>query len=139
MAMVGSLGEEALSLQKNHRLHEAETIIRRLDEDLRRWLGAEHTRTAANFTRLAANLEIQGRLAEAQPLCQKALEIRLRVLGEDHPRTADAYDNLAVILTRQGRHRDAQPLFRRALRSAERPWVRTTLTLPRAMPIPRGS
>jgi tetratricopeptide (TPR) repeat protein len=115
MAMLGSQREKALSLQKNHRLREAETIGRRLDEDLRRWLGAEHPETATNCTRLAVNLDLQGRLAEGQPLLQTALDTRLKVLGEGHPRTADSYDNLGVNLARQGRLADAQPLFRRAL------------------------
>jgi tetratricopeptide (TPR) repeat protein len=115
MAMAVSQAEETSSLQKNYRLREAETIGRRLDEGLRRWLGTEHPETATNCTRLALNLDLQGRHAEAKPLLQRALDMRVKVLGKGHPRTADSYDNLGVNLARQGRLADAQPLLRRAL------------------------
>jgi hypothetical protein len=58
-------------------------------------LGADHPRTLASASNLAADLRALGEVAAARDLDRDTLDRRRRVLGADHPDTLASASSLA--------------------------------------------
>ncbi len=74
---------------------EAVTILRVLQPDRRRLLGAEDQDILRTGHLLARNLGAVGEIAEAMALLREVISVRQRGLGDDHAHTARAQADLA--------------------------------------------
>ena len=94
---------------------EAEPLMRRALEIIKKSLGPDHPHVASVINNLARLMEDTNRLAEAEPLIRRALDIREKSFGSDHPEVASSLNNLATLLQRTNRLPEAETLMRRAL------------------------
>jgi len=95
---------------------EAEKLLRRAHERLRRALGPDHLRTVAVVQRLAGVEQKRGNYHQALALHQNALATLEKQLGEDHPRVAAAVESVALLLRWTGRYDESRRMFARAKR-----------------------
>ena len=112
---VTSLNNQALLLQTQGNLADAEQLFRQAVTIAETMLGPDHADTAGSLNNLAGLLESKGDIAGAEALYRRALAIAEKTLGPDHPHTATSLDNLAVLLDAKGDFSAAEPLYRRAL------------------------
>jgi CHAT domain-containing protein/tetratricopeptide (TPR) repeat protein len=105
----------ARQLEDKGRYRDAEPLLRRALDGVRKLLGEEHPDTASACNNLAYNLHRQSKYTLAQPLYEKALAIFRKALGDEHPRTAFAWNNVAFNLEVQDKLAQAQPAYEKAL------------------------
>lgn len=74
-------------LRESESIADSETILRTLNEDSKRILGANHCVTNRYMKGLADVLNLQGRLREAPEYLEEAYKNHLKALGPDNPRT----------------------------------------------------
>ena len=117
---VTDLNRQAMGLQKNGRLAEAEALLRQALAGAQQTLGSDHPDTAGAMNNLATVLESEGSYGEAESLFRRSLEICEKKFGPSDLRTAMALDNLAGVLEARGDLANAEALLRRALSIAER-------------------
>lgn len=95
---------------------QAEKLLRRAHERLRRALGPEHLRTVAVVQRLAGVEQKRGNYEQALALHQNALASLEKQLGQEHPRVAAAVESVALLLRWTGRYDESRRMFARAKR-----------------------
>jgi tetratricopeptide (TPR) repeat protein len=114
---VRRLGEALGDEDKNI---EAERLLRRSLDGLRRVLGEGHPDTLTAMADLANAYRDQGKLAEAETLYVQTLDGRRRTLGEEHPGTLSAMNYLAFFYMNQGKFAQAEPLLVKAVEIGRR-------------------
>ncbi|MBF0212110.1 MAG: CHAT domain-containing protein, partial [Magnetococcales bacterium] len=111
----------------------AETLTRKLQQQLATAQGADHPATLAMNVELTTILEKQGRLSEAETGLKQTLEALRKTLGASHPTTITTLNNLGQLLEQAGKYDDAEPVLREALDlaqknlGAEQPLTLTTM------------
>jgi tetratricopeptide (TPR) repeat protein len=122
------------ALYHENKYAEAEPLLRKSLEGLRRVLGEGHYDTLDAMEELATLYRYRGKVAEAETLLIKTLDGRRRTLGWEHNVTLTAMNNLALVYMHQGKPAQAEPLLakvlevrRRVLRS-EHPDTSTTMS-----------
>lgn len=114
-----SLNNLALLLLATNRLSEAEPLIQRALEIVKRTFGDTNTLYANTLNNLAALLQHTNRQAEAEPLIRRALAIDEQFFGSDHPNIAKYLNNLAQLLQATNRLAESEPMMRRVLKIDE--------------------
>jgi tetratricopeptide (TPR) repeat protein len=99
---------------------EAERLLRRSLDGLRRVLGERHPDTLKAMDDLGGLYRDRGKPAEAEPLLIQAVEIGRHALGEDHPDTVRCMVDLARLYRRQGQWARAEPLLVQAMEVGRR-------------------
>lgn len=103
--LMGTMGDvyRSLGLYK-----EAEPLLGRAVETLRRMLGPEHPETLHSMCLLAKNLNDEGQYAEAEKQFRKVLEVQTRVLGPKHADTVASLIAISGIVYEEGRYQEAE-------------------------------
>ncbi len=115
-----AMNNRAMAMKEQHRMAEAEPLLRRVLAIDQKVFGPEHPQVAAGLNNLALLLLDTNRLAEAEPLMRQAQSIWEKSLGAEHPQVATALSNLALLLQNTNRPAEAEPLSRRALMISEK-------------------
>jgi serine/threonine protein kinase/tetratricopeptide (TPR) repeat protein len=108
-------GELGHALYHENRDPEAEPLLRRSLDGLRRLLGDRHPDTLDAMGSLASLYRKLGKLAEAEMLFIEALDGSRRTLGEEHTNTLGLMNDLAVLYVDQGHLAQAEMLLVKAL------------------------
>ena len=102
------------ALRRLGRVAEAEPLIIRATDSLRRVRGAEHPETLGAINTLAAIHYSNGKWAEAERLGSEVLRVRLRDLGEGRKETLGSMSFLADVYRIEGKLSQAETLAVRA-------------------------
>jgi len=97
------------------RYEEAEQLLTKAVEGIRRVVDEEHWTRLSAIAMLGAVYYIQGRFNEGEQLMSEVLETVHRVLGEEHEYSPIFMGTLAAGYRLQGRYQEAEPLFERGL------------------------
>jgi serine/threonine protein kinase/tetratricopeptide (TPR) repeat protein len=124
----GSLTAEALNatrrlgdaLDHENKYSEAEPLLRKSLDGLRRVQGEEHSDTLEARENLAVLYFDERKFAHAETLLVKVLEGRRRILGEEHPDTIRSMYNLAGVYKEQMKFAQAEPLLVKVLEIGRR-------------------
>ncbi|MDI1436576.1 protein kinase domain-containing protein [Polyangium sorediatum] len=98
----------------------AEEHFRRVEESVRKRLGAAHPSRARVLTNLASTILHQGRFDDALPLLKESYDLFVAALGADHPDAFQALNAYGVALGNAGRFTEAVPVFEAALAGYKR-------------------
>ncbi len=101
---------------------EAEGLVRRSVDFLRRDLGAEHHLTAVTVHVLATILLDRGGFAEAEQLCAEVIRLAVARWGERHPFVIQASSTLGRARQALGDLEDAERVLGTSLASARQIW-----------------
>eukprot|EP00397_Hematodinium_sp_SG-2012_P003147 GEMP01003155.1.p1 GENE.GEMP01003155.1~~GEMP01003155.1.p1 ORF type:complete len:981 (+),score=280.66 GEMP01003155.1:305-3247(+) len=83
-------------LGENDRVHEAETTLKCVRQDLQRILGPEHPNTLLAMNNYGVSLKTSRNLQEAEKILSEVMELREKVLGPDDVETLESYCNLGM-------------------------------------------
>ncbi|MDI1480071.1 serine/threonine-protein kinase [Polyangium sp. y55x31] len=98
----------------------AEEHFRRVDESVRKRLGAAHPSRARVLSNLANTILHQGRFDDALPLLKESYDLFVAALGADHPDAFQAQNSWGAALGNAGRFTEAVPVFEAALAGYKR-------------------
>ncbi|MDC3953382.1 serine/threonine protein kinase [Polyangium jinanense] len=98
----------------------AEEHFRRVEERVRKRLGAAHPSRARVLTNLASTILHQGRFDDALPLLKESYDLFVAALGADHPDAFQALNAYGAALGNAGRFTEAVPVFEAALAGYKR-------------------
>jgi serine/threonine protein kinase/Flp pilus assembly protein TadD len=104
-----------VALYLQHRLDEAEIVLRQAVTSYRKVLGTEHPDIVGALRILARVLLEKGQLAEAQTRAQEAVLMSKRLFGAQNPNTAVCLDVLGSTLRKAGKLAEAEGAFREEL------------------------
>jgi tetratricopeptide (TPR) repeat protein len=110
----------ATTVEMQHRLAEAETLMRRALVLRRAAHGENSDAAAAAANNVALLLKKQGRGGEAITLYTQAQEIYVRLHGAEGPEVAGCINNIASVFTDQGKLPEALEMYERSLDMRER-------------------
>jgi len=102
------------------RYEEAEQLLTKAVEGIRRVVDEEHWTRLSAIAMLGAVYYTQGRLNEGEQLMSEVLETVHHVLGEEHEYSPIFMGTLAAGYRLQGRYHEAEPLFKKALKISYR-------------------
>ncbi len=108
-------GAEAVILQSEGRLPEAEVLFQRAIRIMGSSLGERSYRVSLLLNNLLVNHIRAGKFEEGIEVAERALSIRREMFGPDHPALAQALSNLAVCYSGVGRHAQAVEAMDKAL------------------------
>ncbi len=115
-----ALSDEAMTLFKDGKLAEAESLLKQSLAEVEKELGPKNPNVARILNELAYVDSAQGKYPEAEPLFQRAVAIVEKSLGKDNANLASVLRGLASAYAAEGKYAEAEPLFRRALAIAEK-------------------
>ncbi|MDI3286667.1 serine/threonine-protein kinase [Polyangium sp. 15x6] len=98
----------------------SEEHFRRVEERVRKRLGASHPSRARVLSNLASTILHQGRFDDALPLLKESYDLFVAALGADHPDAFQAQNSWGAALGRAGRFTEAVPVFEAALAGYKR-------------------
>ncbi|MDI1446190.1 serine/threonine-protein kinase [Polyangium sp. 6x1] len=98
----------------------AEEHFRRVEESVRKRLGAAHPSRARVLSNLASAILHQGRFDDALPLLKESYDLFVAALGADHPDAFQALNSYGAALGNAGRYTEAVPVFEAALAGYKR-------------------
>ena len=102
--------------ERDERLSEAETLLRRALEIRLSVFGENHLSVAESLGNLAGWYRAVRHYGAAEGRLIEAVGIARRVLGPDHPQLAIALNNLAALFLEMGQPAEAEPLYTESLR-----------------------
>jgi serine/threonine protein kinase len=108
------------ALNDEHKRTEAEPLILRSLDGLRRVLGEGHPDTLKAMDDLAILYQDQGKSGEAEQLLRRSIDSLRRALGEGHPDTLHAMDDLAGLYEDRGKVAEAETLGVKVLEGRRR-------------------
>src|SRR6266536_2103277 len=101
--------------ERDERLSEAETLLRRALEIRLSVFGENHLSVAESLGNLAGWYRAVRHYGAAEGRLIEAVGIARRVLGPDHPQLAIALNNLAALFLEMGQPAEAEPLYTESL------------------------
>jgi serine/threonine protein kinase/Tfp pilus assembly protein PilF len=98
----------------------AHDLMKRVLQDRRRTLGADHPKTLEAMSQMGWVLYREGSEAEAERLTRTTIDAQSRVLGPDDPSTLESRDHLVWILLRQAHYAEVEKLERELITASSR-------------------
>lgn len=108
------LTQRGIQLFQQGRYVQAEPLLKRALEIVKKALGPDRPEVAVSLTNLAELYAKQGRYEKAETLYKQSLAIVEKAFGAEHPIVAQSLTRLATLYLSWGRYADAEPRLNRS-------------------------